>query len=68
MFFNIGAQKIDGTMLDIYKIIVAAFLITEKTNQIRFVKETFLMANFSPKRVFEIPFIILSSPTIDFLG
>ena len=33
IFFNVGAQKIDGTMLDIYELVVAAFSVTNKANQ-----------------------------------
>ena len=29
---NVGEQKIDGIILDIYKMVVAAYLMTNKTN------------------------------------
>ena len=32
-------------MLDIYEMIVAAFLVTNKTNWVRFLEEIFLIAN-----------------------
>ena len=48
--------------------IVAAFLMTNKANQVRFFEKTFLMANSSPKIVFGMLFLILSSINIDFLG
>ena len=33
MSFDIGAQKIDGTTLDTYGMVVAAFLVTHKANR-----------------------------------
>ena len=64
---DVRAQRIDGTTLDIYEIVVAAFSMTDKANQVRFFKETFLVANISPKIVFGMPFLILSGADIDFL-
>lgn len=55
-------------MLDSYKMIVVAFSVTKKTNQIRFIEKTFLMVNVSPKVVFEMSFLILSNVNIDLLN
>ena len=64
---DIGIQKIDGIMLDNYKIVVAAFLVTDKANQVRFFKETFLVTNISPKVVLGILFLTFSGVNVDFL-
>ena len=48
--------------------VVAAFSVENKANQIRFFKETFLVANVSPEVVFGILFLTLSGADIDFLG
>ena len=64
---DIRAQKIDGTTLDTFGIIVAAFLVTDKTNQVRFFEKTFLVANVSPKVVFKMFFLTLSDADVDFL-
>ena len=64
---DVGAQKIDGTTLDTYRMVVAAFLVTDKANQVRFFKETFLVANVSPEVVLGIPFLTLSDANVDFL-
>ena len=48
--------------------VVAAFLVVDKANRVRFFEETFLVANVSPEVVFEMPFLTLSSADIDFLG
>ena len=65
---DLKAQKIDGTMLDIYEIVVAAFLVINKANWVRFFEETFLVANISLEIVFGMFFLTLSSEAIDFLN
>ena len=65
---DIGAPKIDGTTLDTYKIVVAAFSVEEKANRVRFFEETFLLANVSPEVVLGMLFLTLSSADIDFSG
>ena len=60
-------QKIDGTTLDNYEIVVAAFLVTDKANRVRFFEETFLVANISSEVVFGMFFIILSGADVNFL-
>ena len=57
---DVGVQKIDGTTLDIYEIVVVAFLMTEKANQVKFFEKTFFVANVSPKVVFVMLFLTLS--------
>ena len=54
---DIGAQKIDGTTLETYEMIVTAFLVEDKANQVRFFEETFLVANVSPEVVLGMPFL-----------
>ncbi len=44
---NIGAQKIDGSILETYKMVIAGFLIQDRLEKIWFFKETFLLANTS---------------------
>ena len=65
---DVEAQKIDCTMLDIFGMVVAAFLVKNKANQVRFFGKTFLVANFSPEIVFGIPFLTLNGANVDFLG
>ena len=48
--------------------VVAAFSMKDKANRVRFFEETFLVANISPKVVFGMPFLTLSSANVDFLG
>ena len=65
---NVGAQKIDGTTLDTYRMVVAAFSVEDKANRVRFFEETFLVANISPEVVLGMPFLTLSGADVDFLG
>lgn len=55
---DIEVQKIDDIMLDTYKMVVAAFSIINKRNQIKFFENTFLLANVSPEVVLEMFFFI----------
>ena len=63
---NVGAQKMDGTILETYKMVVAAFSVTDQADRVRFFEETFLVANFSPDMVLGMPFLTLSGADIDF--
>ena len=63
---DVGVQKIDGTMLDTHKMVVAAFSVEDKANRVRFFEKTFLVANVSPEVVLEISFFTLSSANVDF--
>ena len=64
---NVGAQKIDGTTLKIYRIVVAAFSVTDQADRVRFFQKTFLMANTSSDMILKMPFFILSNANINFL-
>ena len=55
-------------MLDNYKIVVIAFLVLDKANQVRFFEETFLVANVSLEVVFGMLFFILNGANVDFSG
>ena len=65
---DVRAQKIDSTTLDTHGMVVAAFLVKDKANWVRFFKETFLVANVSTEVVFGIPFVTLSGLDVDFSG
>lgn len=54
-------------MLDIYEMILAAFLVIDKATRVRFFKEIFLIANVGLEIVFETFFHTLSSVNVDFL-
>ena len=62
-----GGQKINGIILDTYRMILLTISMTDKANQGRFFEETFLMANVSSEVIFGMFFLIFSSANIDFL-
>ena len=43
---KVGTQKIDGTKLDIFAIIIASFSMKDKEGNSRFFEETFLLVKF----------------------
>ena len=63
---NIAAQKIYNTTHEIYKIVVAAFLVTDQGDRIRFFEKTFFVANISPNMVFGMLFLTLSGADVNF--
>ncbi len=63
---NDGAQKIDGTTLETYGIVVSTFSVLDKDRRERFFEESFLLANVSPDIVLEIPFLTISNADVDF--
>ena len=65
---DVGAQKIDGTTLETYGMVVAAFSVEDKANRVRFFEETFLVANVSPEVVLGMLFLTLSGADVDFSG
>ena len=48
--------------------VVVAISMRDKANRVTFFEETFLMTNVSPEVVLGMPFLILSSADVDFLG
>lgn len=65
---DIEVQKIDGTILNTFEMVVATFLMIDKANRIKFLKEIFLVANISLKVIFEILFLILNNADVNFFG
>ena len=65
---DVEVQKIEGTMLDTFGMVVTVFSVTDKSNQVKFFEETFLVANVSPKVILGMSFLTLSGADVDFLG
>ena len=63
---NVGAQKIDGTTLETYGMVVSIFSISDKDGRERFFKESFLWANVSPNIVLGMPFLTMGNADVDF--
>ena len=64
---NVGAQKINGTTFETYRMVVAAFLVTDQANKVKFFEEIFLVVNISPDVVFGMSFLTLSDADVNFL-
>ena len=64
---DVETQKIDGTMLDTYKMVVVVFLVIDKANQVRFFEKIFLVLNVSLKVVLGMVFLTLSNSDVNFL-
>ena len=65
---DVGAQKINGTILDTFGMVVIAFSVMDNANRVRFFEETFLVTNVSSEVVLGMPFLTLSGADIKFLG
>ena len=63
---NVEAQKIDGTTLKTYKLIVSTFSLLDKDGRERFFEESFLLADVKPKVVLGMLFLTMSNADVDF--
>ena len=61
---NIGAQKIDGSTLNIFGMVLANFQVKDRFGKVRFFQETFLLADISAEVVLGIPFLTFSNANI----
>ena len=63
---NVGAQKINGSHLDTFKMVIADYSFKNKLKRVRFFQETFLLATISLEVVLEMSFLIFSKANIWF--
>ena len=63
---DVGALKIDGSILETFGMVLASFQIENKLGRTRYVYETFLLADINVKMVLEMPFLTLSNADIQF--
>ncbi len=63
---NVGAQKIDGTILETYGMVVSTFSVSDKDGRERFFEESFLLAEVKPDIVLGKLFLTMSNADIDF--
>ena len=63
---NIGTQKIDGTTLETYGMVVSTFFVSKKDSRKRFFEKSFLLADVKPEIVLGMFFLIMSNADIDF--
>ena len=63
---NVGAQKVDGSTLETFGMVLASFQVEDKLGRARFFQETFLVANTSVKVILGMPSLALSNADISF--
>ena len=63
---DIDMQKIDGSHLDIFRIVIADYLVKKKLEKVRFFQEVFILANISLEVVLGIFFLTLNKANIRF--
>ncbi len=63
---NVEAQKINGTTLETYGMVVSTFSMTDKDGRERFFKENFLLADVKPDIMLGMPFLTMSNADVDF--
>ena len=63
---NIGAQKTDGSALEIFGMVIADFQVEDKDGKPRFFQETFLMADTKFEVILRMPFLKLSNADMSF--
>ena len=61
---NVRAQKIDGTTLETFGIIITTFSVHDKARKICFFEESFLLADISMDVALEMPFLTLSNANV----
>ena len=63
---DVGAQKIDGSILETYGMVIAGFQVQDKFGKARFFQETFLVADTSIEVVWGMLFLAFSKVEVDF--
>ncbi len=63
---NVRAQKIVGTTLETYGIVVSNFSVLDKDGKERCFEENFLLADIKPDIVLGMPFLTMSNADVDF--
>lgn len=63
---DIGTQKIDGSPLETFGMVIKGFSLQDKLGRVRFFQETFLLANTSIEVVLGMLFLTLSTADIRF--
>ena len=64
---DIGAQKIDGSTLETFGMVLASFQVEDKLGRAWFFQKTFLLADISAKIVLGIAFLTLSNVNVQFV-
>ena len=63
---NVGAQKIDGSALETFEMVIADFQMEDKGGRSRFFQETFLVADTKFEVIVGMPFLKFSNADVSF--
>ena len=63
---NVGAQKIDGSALKTFGMVIADLQVKDKSGRPRFFHETFLVADTKFEMILGMPFLKLSNADVSF--
>ena len=63
---NVGVQKINGSILKTFEIILASFQVDNTLKRARFFQETFLLTDLSIEVVLRMSFLIFNNADIKF--
>ena len=63
---NVGAQKIDGSALETFGMVIANFQVEDKSGRPRFFQETFLVADTKFEVILGMPFLKISNADVAF--
>ncbi len=63
---NIGTQKIDGTTLKTYGMVVSTFSVSDKDRRERLFEESFLLADVKPNVMLGMPFLTMINADVNF--
>ena len=63
---NVGAQKIDGSALETFEMVITDFQIEDKASRPRFFQETFLVADTKFEVILGMPFLKINNADVSF--
>ena len=63
---NVGAQKIDGSILETFGMVIADLQVEDKSGRLRFFQEIFLVADTKFEVILGISFLKLSNADVSF--
>ena len=63
---NVGAQKIDGSALETFEMVIADFQVEDKSGRPRFFQKTFLVADTKFEVILGMPFLKISNANVAF--
>ena len=63
---SVKAQKMDGTTLETYEIVVSTFFMLNKNGREKFFKESFLLSDVKPDVVIKIAFLTINNINVNF--